>query len=300
MAQSKVIISTKVRNVELYYLDNSTVDITLVTKDIQTAKPEDALSINNSQSISFVEVIPKTIVQTIKQINLLNKDYTVLKDDPLIEYPPNTQTIAYYINGTIKPDEFQNSDTVLIDKNVNAIKSTTGLSILGVGSLSDIKIEGQGIMLIILSLLILFYLVVNFDIIDKIRNLNLGFISFGSKKKISFIRVLVNDASDYLKTEDYDKAALIYREIKLSYEEANSYIRKEVYDESFDLCNQLDLTYAMKVLDKAEYYIKMQDRNNAIMEFEKLNNTYHKLEDKYRLQIDSRFQKVAELIKTDI
>jgi len=62
----------------------------------------------------------------------------------------------------------------------------------------------------------------------------------GSKKKVSFIKVLINDALDYLKTEDYDKAALIYREIKLSYEEANNYVKKQVYDESFDLCNQLD------------------------------------------------------------
>jgi len=300
LAQSKVIISTHVRNVELYYLDGNITDITLITKDIQVAKPEDALSMKNSNSISFVEVIPKTIIQTVKQITMLNNDYTILKEDPLIEYPADTQTISYYINGTLSLDEFQNTDTVLIDKNVNAIKSTTGLSILGVSSLSDIKIGGQGIMLMVIVLLILFYLVVNFDIIDKIRNLNLGFIGFGSKKRVSFIRVLVNDALDYLKTEDYDKAALIYREIKLSYEEANTYVRKEVYDESFDLCNQLDLNYAMKVLDRAEYYIKMQDRNNAILEFEKLDNTYHKLDDKYRLQIDDRFKKVAELIKINI
>jgi len=297
--QSKVIISTHVRNVELYYLDGNIIEITLVTKDIQIAKPEDELSIKNSNSVSFVEVVPKTISQTVKQINMINNEYTVLKDDPLIEYPADTRSIAYYINGTIKPDEFQNTDTILIDKNINVIKSTTGLSILGISSLSDMKIEGQGIMLIIILLLVLFYLIVNFDIIDKIRSWNLGFVGFGFQKKVSFIRVLVNDALDYLKTEDYDKAALIYREIKLSYEEANAYVQKEVYDESFDLCNQLDLTYAIKVLDKAEYYINMQDRNKSIIEFEKLENTYHKLDDKYRLQIDERFKRVAELIKTN-
>jgi hypothetical protein len=192
-------------------------------------------------------------------------------------------------------------DTVLIDKNINVIKSATGLSILGVnslGSLSDMKIEGQGIMLIIIALLVIFYLVVNFDIIDKLRRLKIGFSGFGSKKKISFIRVLVNDALDYLKTEDYDKAALIYSEIKLSYEEASDYVRREVYNESFDLCNQLDLSYALKLLDKAEYYITIRDRNKAIIEFEKLEKTYSKLDDKYKLKIDDRFRKVLDLIKT--
>ncbi len=295
--QSKVIISTRVRNVDLYYLDGNTVSLTLVTKDISVAKPEDELTIKNSKSMSYVEVIPKTISQTAKEINMLNKYYTILKDDPLIEYPADTMFISYYINDTLNLDEFQNTDTVLIEKNINGLQSTTGMSILGIDSLSNIELGGQGIMIIVVLLLILFYIIVNFDIIDKIRNLNFGFKGFGSKKKISFIRVLINDGLDYLKTEDYDKAALVYREIKLSYEEANSYVQKEVYDESFDLCNQLDLNYALKVLDKAEYYIKMQDRNNALLEFEKLENTYHKLSDEYRLKIDERFKKIVDMIK---
>ncbi len=298
--QSKVIISTRVRNVDLYYLNGTVTTITLVTKDIQAARPEDKLSIKNSNSMSYVEVIPKTISQTAKRLNMINKEYTILKDDPLIEYPSDTTVISYYINGAISPDEFQNTDTVLIEKNIVGIKSTTGLSIMGIESISDIQLEGPGIMLIVVIVLILFYIVVNFDIIEKIRNSNFGFMGFGSQKKISFIRVLVNDGLDYLKNEDYDKAALVYREIKLSYEEASAYVQKQVYDESMDLCNQLDLSYAMKVLDKAEYYIRIQDRNKALMEFEKLDNTYHKLSDKYRLQIDARFKNLVELIKTKV
>ena len=298
--QSVVIISTRVRNVDLYYLDGRISSITLVSKDIQFAKPEDEYSIKNSNTATFVEVIPKTVSQSVKYINLLNKEYTVLKDDPLVEYPSDISSIIYYINGTVALDEFQNTDTVLIEKNINTLQSTTGFSILGINSISDIKLEGQGVMIILLVLLLLFYLVVNFDIIDKIRNLNSGFVGLGSKKRVSYIKVLVNDAIDYLKTDDYDKAALIYREIKLSYESANDYVKRQVYDESFELCNQLDLNYAIKVLDKAENFIIMQDRNNAILEFEKLENTYNKLSDKYKTQIDDRFQRILSFMKNKL
>jgi len=299
-AQSKVIISTHVLNVELYYIDGRVNEITLVTKDIQVAKAEDEAPLKSSTSITFVEVIPKTIAQTAKNINMVNTKYTILKDDPLIEYSPDTTSILYYINGTIKPDDFENTDTILIEKNINTVKSMTGFSILGINSISDVQIGGQGVMIIIIFLLILFYLIVNFDIIDKIRNMNIGFMGIGSKKKVSFIKVLINDALDYLKTEDYDKAALIYREIKLSYEEANNYVKKQVYDESFDLCNQLDLNYALQVLDKAEYYIRIQDKNNAIIEFEKLENTYNKLSETYQAKIDDRFRKITEIIKNTL
>lgn len=300
LTQSSIIISTRVRNVDLYYLDGRISSVTVVTKDIQFAKSEDKYAIANSKTMSYVEVIPKTITQSAKYLQLLNKEYTILKDDPLIEYPSDTTLISYYINGTIVLDEFQNTDTVLIEKNINTIQSTTGFAIFGIDAISNIKLEGQGIMIILLVLLLLFYFIVNFDIIDKIRNfVNSRFNGFGSKKRISYIKVLINDSIDYLKTDDYDKAALIYSEIKLSYESANNYIKKQVYDESFELCNQLDLNYAMKLLDKAESYIRMQDRNNAILEFEKLQNTYNKLSDKYRVQIDDRFQRIASHMKNN-
>jgi hypothetical protein len=305
LAQSKVVVSTHVRNVELYYLDGNIKDITLVTKEIQAAKPDEESLIRNSNSITFVEVIPKSICQTARQLNMITKGYTVLKDDPLIEYPSKTEVITYYINATLPLSDFENTDTVLIEKNVGSMKMTTGFSIFGVESLSNISdidvsninLNGQSIMIILIVLLILFYIIVNFDIIDKIRNITGGRIGFGSKKKISFIRVLVNDASDYLKTEDYDKAALIYREIKLSYERANYFVKKQIYDESFELCNQLDLSYALKTLEKIEYYIHISDRNKALLEFEKLDNTYNKLSDKYQSQIADQFKKTVEMIK---
>ena len=61
LAQSRVIISTHVWNVRLYYLDGKTKDITLVNRDIQVSKSEDSMALDNSKTITFVEVIPKNI-----------------------------------------------------------------------------------------------------------------------------------------------------------------------------------------------------------------------------------------------
>ncbi|HEY9704772.1 MAG TPA: hypothetical protein V6C58_20195, partial [Allocoleopsis sp.] len=232
LAQSKVIISTNVKNVKLFYLDGRIEYITLVTKTIQIAKPEDVGAIKSSTSITFLEVLPKSIIQSAKYINFVNKNYVVLKDDPIIEYPADTSVISYYLNDTIDPEKFEETDTVLVEKNTFTIKSATGLSIFGLASIPDVELTGQNIMIMIIVLLIIFYIVLNFELIDKVRNIanKLGW--FGSGKKVSFIKVLVNDAQDYIKSGDYDKAALIYREIKLSYEEANDYVRSQVYNES--------------------------------------------------------------------
>jgi len=294
LAQSRVIISTHVSNIELYYMDGRTEDITLVVKDIQAAKPEDDMAINSSTTITFLESIPKDLSQSARMLSILNKDYTILQDDPLIEYPSSTRQIVYSLNGKVSLDSFEGLDTVLIDKKVDALSSTTGFSIAGISSISDINLDSRSLMIIAVILLVLFYIIINFDIIDKVRNIITG---AGAKKKISFIRVLINDSLDYLQTGDFDKAALIYREIKLSYEEANEYVKQQVYDESMELCNELDLSYAFGVLERVESYIRMGDRRNAALEFGKLENTYNRIDAKHRLKINERFQRILSLVK---
>jgi hypothetical protein len=309
LAQSKVIISTRVRNVELFYLNGESSQITLVIRDIQAAKPEDDLALSNSNSAVFVESVPKSIAPSAKLITVLTKDYKVIKDDLMIEFTPATRRIVYYLNGTIRPELLQNADTVFVDKNVNALKSSTGFSIFGsesiagIGdisgisgfSLSDLSnLSGQSVMIILIIVLVLFYVVVNFDLIDKIRKI---FTRASSKKKISFIRVLINDAIDYLKNDDYDKATLIYREIQLSYEGAGDAVKREVYAESLDLCNQLDLKYAVMTLARVEAYIQARDKFNAISEFDKLTSTYNKIDSKYRDSITLEFQRANSMMK---
>ena len=200
--------------------------------------------------------------------------------------------INYYIDKNVNLEDLEQADTVIIDKNTQGIKSTTGFAILGIGNISNIQIDGQGIMIIIIVLLLLFYVVMHFNVIDKLRGLGLG-----SKKKVSYIKVLINDSLDYLSVDDYEKAALIYREIKLSYENANSAVRKQVYDDSYELCNKLDMNYSVYLLDKIESYIKQQNRNAAFLELEKLAGTFDKMDKRYQDQISARFHDIYNKIK---
>ncbi len=287
-AQSDAIISTTVRNVVLYYLDGKTKEITLISKQIQATDP----SLKSSKSVMFVEVIPKNISQSMSDIVFLNSDYTVLKDDPIIEMPPTTETINYYIDSTIDLKTLQDIDTVIIDKNVNNVKSTTGLAILGLDNISNVQIDGQTIMIVLIILLLLFYLVMHFELIEKLRHMG-----FGSKKKVTYIKVLINDALDYLEAEDYDKAAYVYREIKLAYEESAEYVKRQVYDESYDLCNKLDMNYANYLLERINSYIIRQNKNAALLEFEKLDKTFNKLGDSYKTKLVDKFNGILNMIR---
>jgi hypothetical protein len=152
--------------------------------------------------------------------------------------------------------------------------------------------DGRSVMILITIILLLAYLIIHFDIIARLRDM-----SPGSKRQASYIKVLINDAMDYLNANDYEKAALIYREIKLSYENAGMIVKRQIYDQSYDLCNRLDLEYALLVIDRIESCLKRQDRNAALMEFAKLEQTLNKMDELYRSGVAERFQQVLQLLQ---
>ena len=289
--QSKAIVSTKVRNVVLYYPDSSSKEITLVTKDIAVPKAEDDAELKNSNTASFVEVIPKTILQDAGIINFITKDYDILKSDPLIEFPPTTRQITYFINKSINPSDFEQADTVLIDKNIYTVTAATGFSILGVDS-TNISMDGKTIMIMIVVVLVLAFIIINFGVIGKISDF-----FHNDKKKISYIRVLVNDATDMLSVADYEKASLIYREVKLNYESSTASVQKQVFDECYELCNKLDLFYFNELFTETEELIQSNSVSRSIENYDKLEKTFNKMDDNYRKDLYKRLESLFEKVE---
>jgi flagellar biosynthesis/type III secretory pathway chaperone len=278
--QSKAVISTKAMAAILYYADGSTKDITMIIKDISVANSDDA-ALLNSHGVTFVELVPKDIVQTARFLNIMTAEYDIIQEDPLIEFPSSTKQIIYYINETIDLNKIQNIDTVIIDKNIDISQSATGFSILGINSITDVSIDGKGVLIIIVITLILIYLIISLELIDKIKRL-----FSGVKKKVSYITVLLNDADDHLKIADYDKAALIYHEIKLTYEASNESVQKQVYDACYDFCNKLDIFYFNELFVEAEDMII--NNQNAIETYDKMVMTYNKIDDKYKKDVEQK------------
>jgi hypothetical protein len=220
-------------------------------------------------------------------LNILNGEYSVIKEDPILEFPADTIKITYFINKTLDLDKTQDIDTVIVDKNVKISSSTTGFSILGISSLQDITIDGKFIMVAVLIILGLLYVIINFNIYEKVKKL-----FFGEKKKITYIKVLINDALDYLNVGDDTNASLIYREIKLTYETSPESIRRQIFEESYNLCNKLDLSYFNQMLEQTEDLIASSSYNRAIDSYDKLEKTYNKIDDKYKKDLYAKLSAV--------
>lgn len=288
--QNKIVISTTAVNAMLSYPDGKSKEITMIKKEISISNPSYDAEIRGP-GISFVEVIPKDIAADVKLVNIINKEYTVLKADPIIEFPSNTKTISYYINKTIDLNALEQLDTIIIDKNVNAITSTTGFSIFSAESIKDI--DGKAVMMGVIVILILIYLFSTFDVFSKISSLFVN-----SKKKVSYIRVLINDSLDYLAAKDYDRAALIYREIRLNYESSPDVVRNEVYQECYDLCNALDAYYFNELYEEFNRYIEMGSDDKALTVYRKMEQTFEKFDENIRKDHERLIKDSFNKIKT--
>ncbi|MFA5797007.1 MAG: PKD domain-containing protein [Candidatus Woesearchaeota archaeon] len=287
--QSKAIISTKARVVVLSYLNGEKKEITLITKDIRVAKIEDQQLFAKSTSITFVEHIPKTVIPTIKSVTVLNKEYTVLKEDPLLEFPGSTTTISYSIASAINLDTIQQIDTVIIDKNVQSTNRFTGLAITDFKLIQE-SLNGKVLLAIVIFILILVYVIISFDIASRIKNF---FGMFFYKKKTSYIRVLINDSSDYLHEGDSAKAALIYHEIKLTYESSPPPIQRKVYEECYELCNKIDISYFYELSATIQALAKTNHIQESIDQYETLEKTYVKIDDRYKKDLTERLRSIS-------
>jgi len=84
-------ISSSFYIIEIMYMDGTKKRITLIEDEISS-------STNNPDNLSFIEIIPKEIAEQSSELKIMNLGYTVIKDDPIIEFNSNTKKIIYYLN----------------------------------------------------------------------------------------------------------------------------------------------------------------------------------------------------------
>lgn len=94
-------ITSNFYNVEITYLDGTKDDISVV-KDIINS------SLGNVDNLYFVSSIPKEIAETSSELKIMNLQYSVIQDDPVIAFNSDTTEIIYYVDKEVSLDDLQN------------------------------------------------------------------------------------------------------------------------------------------------------------------------------------------------
>ncbi len=111
------------------YLDGTKKDITLIEDTINPA-------ITSTANLYFILSIPKEIAEKSSELKIMNLEYNVIKDDPVISFNSDSKEIIYYLNKEVSLDSLEDIIISPIKAVSNEItdSSITGNSILGTAS----------------------------------------------------------------------------------------------------------------------------------------------------------------------
>jgi predicted transcriptional regulator len=94
--QNSINVITKIKIVSIGYLDGVQKDFTFIEKGISVKEPSEL------SNADFIEVIPKSVVEDINEIEFKTLGYEIVKEDPIISWPfsivNDKKSIKYVIN----------------------------------------------------------------------------------------------------------------------------------------------------------------------------------------------------------
>jgi hypothetical protein len=93
-------VKSKFYSIEIMYLDGTKKSITLIEEEISKDREYE-------QEMSPIMIVPKEIVESASELKIINLEYQVIKDDPVISFKPGTENILYYINKEMSLDSLE-------------------------------------------------------------------------------------------------------------------------------------------------------------------------------------------------
>ncbi len=94
ISEKKIIITGKISILNILYLDGTKKTISLLKEEISS-------SLEKDDELKFILVVPKEISEKASGIKMMNLDYTIVKDDPVLSFNSGTKKIVYYFSKEI-------------------------------------------------------------------------------------------------------------------------------------------------------------------------------------------------------
>jgi len=260
--QQKFTLSTKAMHVQYTYPDDTEKVMTLVQRSMTYAK-------NLSPEYGVIEIIPKEIAENAKDLTLLT-EARIIKQDPVLHFGQQA-TAAYLIPKKVDFTRIETIQTVLTKPYSEPTNIISGYAIWTGQGLDELPVS----LLILIAVIILAYLIYYFDIIKHVR-----FFIFkeGKQRPVHYVRVMINDAKDQLAGNNYEKAEMLYKEIRMMYDQLPEFAKNDMYEDVADLLRTMDAYYFNMVMMELDGHLKAGEFEAAIGSYEKLTRVYVRLD----------------------
>ena len=284
LLQSKLTVSTKLYNVDMEYSSGEKSQITLVKKSLDLYDKENVIT--TSKNYVLLEDISASDPSA--KVNLITKADKV-KNDNLYELSLSEKNIVYTYDRKVDSSKVKLSNTVIISTSPQTTQSFTGFAIF---TSIDPKEDWAYLLIAFVVLIILLRFLMWFGVFSYIRKK-----LFSNEKEYHALIMLVNDSKDYLDAKDLSKALLVYKEIRLKYEQVSDNTKEKAYPQILELCSKFDEEYLKNLIDLGNDELKLKQLNiekfiDAVSNI--YTNIYTKLKDNSKSMLLTDLNKIRE------
>lgn len=276
--QSKITVSTTVRQVTIQYPDSSQ-DITLVTK---------AIEFKDTDFDSIIEVIPKELAVSDSEVTFLT-DMTVLRSDPLFEIDLaaiKNDKFIYYFNSPVHLEAVETTNTVAF---IEEIPRETLGTISGFATF--VGGDGETSVVFYFSW-ILVVIVAFFILVASVRKIRIN----QWKKDDSFRQMhrLFIETKTALKNKEVEIAREKYNEAELLYPHLPQQSKKFVFGKITQLSVEIDKKDIVNLVKEFVTASQEGRQDDALLLYENIQSLYPKMSPRFKKKV---FEKMRPHVK---
>ncbi|MBD3203936.1 hypothetical protein GF327_06560 [Candidatus Woesearchaeota archaeon] len=289
--QKKLTVETTAYNVEIEYLAGKKTEITLVNKIINYNA--------SSKNSKIIEHIPKQIAQTSDEIRILNKDYQIIKNDPVIEFGlENLHEIKYYFKEKISIDKIPQLKSIIVSENT---ERSSDDRITGFAIFDKIPKTNNKILVIeVLIIVVLSIIYIGFQFrysasfsLPKIKKDTPKKDKKSGSFKYETARKSIETAHDLIQKNRLEDAALKYSEISLLYDKISEYQKNKLFPEIDLLAEKIIHHNIKQFINKSYIALAEKDIDNFMSIYSEIKREYKNLS---KEQKDEIYPEICRLI----
>jgi hypothetical protein len=216
IADNKIKITSNFYDLEIMYMDGTKNDITLVEDSIDSG-------IENVENLSFIIAVPKEIAEKSSELKIINLDYNIVKDDPVISFGSSTKKIIYYLDKQMTLDTLEG----ILVAPVKLPDSSIGGSPITGNSILDYASKGSWgiIILVIFAVVLIIY-----------------FLKIKSESSIKPVLILIENikkSKELLKNGKEEEAKELYKHVKEEYKLLSEKEKKIVMESTKEMDGEI-------------------------------------------------------------
>ncbi len=120
--ENEIKITGRIYSLEILYLDGTKKQITLFKEEIES-------DLEETENLKFILVVPKEVAEKSSEMKILNLEYEIIKDDPVLSFNSDIKSISYYLSKEVATNSLEDILISPVKINVEESSKITGNSI---------------------------------------------------------------------------------------------------------------------------------------------------------------------------